>query len=137
MCTVNGSKALAARAATLASEEAGGRCRQLRGGCYGLCDIGPNVIVRRWAAEGELPSPDVDRLTVTDEDNETVYCGISIAELEVVVASHLEKDAAVPELTRDAREALLPPQSVVAAKLRALRAARERKKKEAEAAKQG
>lgn len=126
---MNGSNGIAARAEELAAGAADGRCRVLRGGCYGLCDIGPTVVVRRWPAEGELPSPDVDRLSLTDDDNETVYSGLTPADLDVVVRAHLERDAPVPELTRDAREASLPPTSVLAAKLRALRAIREKAKK--------
>ena len=116
MCTANGSDAVAAHAAASARPE---RCRVLRGGCYGLCEIGPNVVVRRHP--DVAPDADADRLSLTHEANETVYSGMSPADVEVVMHSHLAYDIEVPELTRDARERELPPTSPVAAKLRALR----------------
>jgi (2Fe-2S) ferredoxin len=121
MCTANGSDAVAARARELADLD---RCRVLRGGCFGLCEIGPNVVVRRWLER--LPDADADRLSLTNEANETVYSGITPADVGLVLRAHVEEDTAVEPLTREAREAALPPQSPVAAKLRALREKKER-----------
>jgi (2Fe-2S) ferredoxin len=116
MCTANGSDAVAAAARNSASAET---CRVLRGGCYGLCEIGPNVVVRRHP--GQLPDPEADRLSLTNAANEKVYSGMTPADVELVMHSHVAYDLEVPELSRDARERALPPQSPVAAKLRALR----------------
>ena len=118
MCTANGSDAVAA-CATAQAEPHGARCRVLRGGCYGLCEIGPNVVVRRH--EGQRPDTEADRLTLTDEANETVYSGITPGDVESIVDVHLIEDGTLPDLTRDARERELPPSSPVAAKLRELR----------------
>ena len=119
MCTANGSDAVAAHArVNVAGKET---CRVLRGGCYGHCEIGPNVVVR--AHEGELPDVDVDRLSLTEEVNETVYSGMAPADIALVVKAHLA-GRAVPDLTRDARLAALPATSPVAEKIRALRARR-------------
>ncbi len=118
MCTANGSDAVAERARAVGAGH-GERCRVLRGGCYGLCEIGPNVVVRRHTEQ--LPDPEVDRLTLTEQPNETVYSGMSPADAEIAMNAHLVRDRGVPALTRVAREAALPPQSPVAAKLRALR----------------
>ena len=117
MCTSNGSDDVAAGLHAFA--DGAERCRVLRGGCYGLCEIGPNVVVRRHV--GEFPSADVDRLSLTDAANETVYSKMSPAEGVDALRSHLDRDEAIERLTRDARERELPPKSPVAAKLRALR----------------
>jgi (2Fe-2S) ferredoxin len=120
MCTANGSDAVAVRARAVVG--AGSEtCRVLRGGCYGHCEIGPNVIVR--AHEGALPDVDADRLSLTEEANETVYAGVAPADVELVVKAHLA-GRSVPQLTRDARLAALPAASPVAEKIRALRARR-------------
>ncbi|HEY4222395.1 MAG TPA: (2Fe-2S) ferredoxin domain-containing protein [Myxococcota bacterium] len=123
MCTGNGSDAVAERARDQAASYDGGphadRCRVLRGGCYGLCEIGPNVVVRRH--EHQRPDPDADRLSLTHDKNESVYSGMSPADIDGVLHAHLVYDLDVPELSRLARERDLPPQSPVAAKLRALR----------------
>lgn len=119
MCTANGSDAVAAAARNSAEDADDERCRVLRGGCYGLCEIGPNVVVRRHP--GQLPDPEADRLSLTNASNEKVYSGMTPADVEIVMQSHVSWDLEVPELSRDARERALPPQSPVAAKLRALR----------------
>src|SRR5262245_41744946 len=115
MCTANGSDAVADRA----RRSEGERCRVLRGGCFGLCEIGPNVVVRRHT--GQLPDADADRCTLTNEPNETVYSGMTPADVDAAIRSHVDDDVPILELTRDAREQALPPLSPVAAKLRALR----------------
>lgn len=124
MCTANGSDAVAARArATVEGANESERCRILRGGCYGHCEIGPNVVVRAHESEGDLPDVDVDRLSLTEEANETVYSGMSPADIDLVIAAH-KAGRSVPQLTRDARLAALPAASPVAEKIRALRARR-------------
>lgn len=124
MCTANGSDVLAARARDAAALSAG-RCRVLRGGCYGLCELGPNVVVREHD-EGATPDDDADRLSLTDAPGETVYSGVGAAQVAVVIEAHLEGAAPVKALTREAREAALAPASDVAARLRAVRRRRKR-----------
>jgi (2Fe-2S) ferredoxin len=124
MCTANGSDAVATHARAFVEEQAqGGTCRVLRGGCYGHCEIGPNVVVRAHEGNDELPDVDVDRLSLTEEANETVYSGMAPADIALVVKAHLA-GRSVPALTRDARLAALPAASPVAEKIRALRARR-------------
>lgn len=124
MCTSNGSDELAARARDAAALSAG-RCRVLRGGCYGLCELGPNVVVREHE-DGELPDEGVDRLSLTDAAGETVYCGVAPGDVAVVVDAHLVGAAPVRALTREAHEAATPPATNVAARLRAARQRRQR-----------
>ena len=114
MCTANGSDAVA----TAVEASVDGGCRVLRGGCYGHCEIGPNVVVR--AHEGPLPDVEDDRLSLTEAQNETVYSGVGPAEVALVIAAH-QQGTTVPALTRDARLAAMPATSPVAEKIRALR----------------
>jgi (2Fe-2S) ferredoxin len=118
MCTAHGSDKLAVHARQLVDAE---RCRVLRGGCYGLCEIGPNVVVRRFEEREAQPDTAADRLTLTERGNETVYSRMTPADLAIVLRAHLEEDHAVDELTRQARESTLPAPSDVAARIRALR----------------
>jgi (2Fe-2S) ferredoxin len=95
----------------------------LDGGCYGLCDIGPTVVVRRFAERAAAPDPSVDRLTLTNAENETVYVKVTAAELRQLIESHTEHDQGVEALTRQAREPATPL-SEVAARVLAVREAR-------------
>ncbi len=119
MCTANGADALAARARDAAALSHG-RCRVLRGGCYGLCELGPNVVVREHQT-GELPDESADRLSLTEAPGETVYCGVEPAQVATVIAAHLDGAGPLQELTRAAREATLAPASPTAARVRAVR----------------
>lgn len=127
MCTANGADAvLDATADALRARGDDERARVVlsRGGCYGICEIGPNMVVRRYPADRPLPSLDEDRLTLTGRDGEVVYCAITGTEASAIVASHLDDDAPVAALTRAEREAAIPPANDVAARIRALRAKR-------------
>jgi (2Fe-2S) ferredoxin len=119
MCTANGSDAVAAAARAHVSDA---HCRLLRGGCYGLCEIGPNVVVRRFEEPQRGAGENaVDRLTLTHADNETVYSRTGKREILVILDAHLERDESVPTLTRDSVEKFEPPKTDVAARIRALR----------------
>ncbi|MCC7074096.1 MAG: (2Fe-2S) ferredoxin domain-containing protein [Deltaproteobacteria bacterium] len=124
MCTANGSDQLAARARDAAALSAG-RCRVLRGGCYGLCELGPNVVVREHE-QGELPDENADRLSLTNAPGEAVYCVVAPAQVATLVAAHLDGTGPVQGWTRAAREAALPAASPTAARVRAVRRRRQR-----------
>jgi (2Fe-2S) ferredoxin len=122
MCTALGADALSEKANALVADGlSGGRCRLLRGGCYGLCEMAPNVVVRRWTSEGRLPDVSVDRLQLTGRGNETVYSRVTAPGLGRLLASHLEDDAPVEELTLASKEDEVAPESKTAASLRRLR----------------
>lgn len=125
MCTANGSDAVAVRAREHPSSTSD-TCRVLRGGCYGHCEIGPNVVLRSYGPGEELPDVDADRLSLTEEPNETVYSGMTPADIDLVLLAHLAGKK-VPQLTRDARLDALPAASPVAEKIRALRARKREK----------
>lgn len=127
MCTAQGADAvLDATAAALRARPDDDRARVVlaRGGCYGMCEIGPNVVVRRYGPDEPLPSLDDDRLSLTNRPNESVYCSVRTGEAPVIIAAHLDGDVPAVPLTRGVREAACPPKSDVAAKIRALRARR-------------
>jgi (2Fe-2S) ferredoxin len=102
------------------------RLRIFRGGCYGLCDLGVNVVVRRWPANKKQADEQDDRLTLTYADNETVYSMVQPDELIQIFKSHLEADKPIPDLTSEVREAKTVPESPTLARIRKLR--QERKK---------
>lgn len=119
MCTGAGADALAARARDGAAL-IDGRCQVLRGGCYGLCELGPNLVVREGPSAGGSDD-DADRLSLTGQEGETVYSGLRPADVDRIVRAHAEGHGPIAELTREAREAARPAQSEVAARLRSLR----------------
>lgn len=124
MCTAHGADALRDRAvATLEGlpDEDRARVRLLRGGCFGLCEMSANVVVRRWARKASLPDPSVDRLRVTGRVNEVVYSRVTPDEVERILLAHVRDDAPARELTLEAREEEVPPSSATARNLRRLR----------------
>ena len=93
----------------------------LRGGCYGLCDLGVNVVVRRWVDGEEKGDREADRLSLTHRDNETVYSEIKPHELTLILDTHANEDRPVPHMTYEVREELSKPASETLARIRALR----------------
>jgi len=129
MCTSNGANTVHARAGETLSGQDDGRCRLLRGGCYGLCDDGPNVVVRRFCDDDEVPGAGSDRLTLTRAPNETVYVGLTPDEVEAVIHAHVDDDQAILAFTEAVRLEERPAASDVAARIRRLR--RERSQEDA------
>lgn len=125
LCTANGSDVVAVAAAAAASS-----CvTVLRGGCYGLCDLGPNVVVRRFVDDHRDPAQvAADRLSLTHTANEHVYCGVDAGDVEAIVSSHVVDDAPLVRLTRAVRERELAPKSPVEERMRALRERRNQPK---------
>ena len=88
-CTGNGSDALVpVLASAIARLGLGARCRLKRGGCYGLCQEGPNVIVRRdtGAPVDPLSSEDYE---LSGADGEVHYDHLDAAKCERLVQEHL------------------------------------------------
>ncbi len=122
VCSSRGSDGLTERAQSWGgSGNTLNRMDILRGGCYGLCDLGVNVVVRRWADGGEKRDHDADKLSLTHGDNETVYSEIKPDELIELLEAHAHEDQAVPHLTYEVREELSTPASATLARIRALR----------------
>jgi (2Fe-2S) ferredoxin len=122
LCSAAGS-ARVVEAFTLSSA-ASPRVTVQRGGCYGLCELGPNVVVRRRPAAQAPTSIDDDRLSLAGGADETVYCGVAVADVAEVLGSHLTHDAPLVRLSRAVREKELVPRTPIEERIRALRAAR-------------
>jgi (2Fe-2S) ferredoxin len=133
VCASNGAAAvvaglineLASRGAGSAHETSHARVR--RGGCYGLCDLGPNVVVRRKGkADGgsRTPDDDADRLSLRGGADEDVCIAVAPADLPALVDGVAAGGRPPAHLLRAAREATVPPRSPIAARLRTLRAQR-------------
>lgn len=125
LCSAAGSARVAE--AFTSSSAAWSRVTVRLGGCYGLCELGPNVVVRRRPATEAPTSVDDDRLSLAGGPHETVYCGVAVADVADVLASHLTDDAPLVRLTRAVREQELQPRTPIEERIRALRAARSRR----------
>ncbi|MFN0061146.1 MAG: (2Fe-2S) ferredoxin domain-containing protein [Myxococcaceae bacterium] len=84
------------RAAThaIATEGLEARCQIVRGGCYGLCEIGPNVVIR----EGVSPKPDPlsrEMFQLMGWPSEVHYPDMSPTRMEQVVREHIGEDRPV------------------------------------------
>ena len=127
ICTANGSNAIADACEVAVAHEP--RVTVLRGGCYGLCELGPNVVVRRYDDADDavvVEHSAADRLTLTGAENETVYCAVDVADVVDIVAAHVADDVALVRLTRAVREQELAPGTEIERRIRALRATREK-----------
>jgi (2Fe-2S) ferredoxin len=97
-CRRNGSEQVfvAARSA-VQTQGFGGRCEVYRGGCYGLCHLGPNVVVREDTGRKRDPlSPEDYQLM--GWDGEVHYAGMTADKVGQVVKEHLGSDAPVEAL---------------------------------------
>jgi len=118
----------------LEREEAGasGRVRLSRGGCFGCCDSAPNIVVRRYPASDTLPPVDQDRLTLTEEENETVYSEVGESGplgVASILSAHIERDEVLKEATLAVLQEKKDAANPVAARIRKLREERAAKKR--------
>ncbi|MGO8968438.1 MAG: (2Fe-2S) ferredoxin domain-containing protein [Myxococcaceae bacterium] len=102
-CRRNGAeRVFAAAREALAAQGLEGKCVLARGGCYGLCHLGPNVVVReqRERPHDVFAQEDFQLMGWPDE----VHYGEMTADKATrVIAEHVGTDAPVQEL-RGARE---------------------------------
>jgi (2Fe-2S) ferredoxin len=90
-CTGNGSDALVPVFERLFAERnLRGRCSLKRGGCYGLCEQGANVIVREDTGAPVDPFSSED-YELTGAPGETHYAEMDAERVERVVREHLEQ----------------------------------------------
>lgn len=129
LCRSRGSDAVASATTTAAINSLAGDVdvQVGRGGCYGLCDLGPNVVVRRFtSAVDAAHDAEADRLSLTNADNESVYCGVAPAEVATIVNAHVVDDEPYAPFTRGRRAHELEASSPIERRMRALREARAR-----------
>lgn len=72
------------------------RCTVYRGGCYGLCHLGPNVVVREDAGHPRDPFSREDYQLLGTPD-EAYYGAMSVEKVDRVVAEHIGQDRPVEE----------------------------------------
>lgn len=127
VCASAHADALFSQAIEVAAEQ-GDRCRVLRGGCYGLCELAPNLVVRRYPNPERRPDASSDRLSLTHAENETVYSLLDPRGDDVhrLLSAHLLNDRAETALTRQAKERDLQDDDSVAGRIRTLRRQRGR-----------
>ena len=104
-CKAGGSDAVAAAAReTLASGGLQPRCELYRGGCYGFCHMGPNVVLREETGRKRDPlSPEDYQLM--GWEGEAYYSHMTPEKMRRVVAEHVARDTPVVELLGHPEEA--------------------------------
>ena len=99
-CRSNGSDPVYARARELIVGELKERCELFRGGCYGLCHLGPNVVIR--ADTGKPPDPlSSDDFLLLNIAGETYYWAMTAQKMERVIKEHVAQGRVVDELVGD------------------------------------
>lgn len=94
-CRGNGSDQVFATAkAAVAEAGLTARCELYRGGCYGLCHLGPNVVIREETGRKKDPFSRED-FQLMGWDDEVYYPGMTSEKMTRVVAEHLGKDEPV------------------------------------------
>lgn len=96
-CRLGGANAVFAKfQEQVAQAGLAGRCEVYRGGCYGLCHLGPNVVVREHHSHPRDPLTRED-YQLMGWEGEVHYGKMSIDRVERVVREHLTEGAPVPE----------------------------------------
>ena len=97
-CKADGANELFAQARDeLARRGLGARCELYRGGCYGLCHLGPNVVVREDTGRKRDPFSRED-FQLMGWEGEAYYARMTAEKLQRIIAEHLAEDRPVTEL---------------------------------------
>lgn len=99
-CTGNGSDGVYARATEVVKRLGlEGRCELGRGGCYGLCHLGANVVVR----DGEKPADPfgAEDFQLMGTPDEVYYWRMTPERIEAVLQEHVANDRPVEALRGD------------------------------------
>lgn len=103
-CRENGAEQVYAAAQACAQRLGlGARCELARGGCYGLCHLGANVVVREVSGLKADPFQSED-YQLTYEPGETYYWAMTPAKVERVLQEHVAKGTVVADLVGDATQ---------------------------------
>lgn len=76
------------------------RCELYRGGCYGLCHLGPNAVIRIDTGAKRDPFAREDS-RLMGWAGETYYWAMTPAKAQAIVEQHIAKDEPVKELFGD------------------------------------
>ncbi len=100
-CKDNGSDAVFAHArAAVKAAGALPRCEVFRGGCYGLCHLGPNVVIREDLGKPVDPFAS-DDFQLNYQPGETYYWKMTAEKMSRVVEQHIVGDRPVEDLLGD------------------------------------
>lgn len=100
-CRRNGSEAVfAAAKAALAESDLTPKCELYRGGCYGLCHMGPNVVVREDVGRKRDPFSREDYQLMGWEE-EAYYSHMSEAKIRRVIHEHVGEERLITDLLGD------------------------------------
>jgi (2Fe-2S) ferredoxin len=100
-CRRGGSDAVFRRAQEdVARTGLGPQCELYRGGCYGLCHLGPNMVVRENVGRPRNPLSQED-FQLMGWPEETYYWAMTPERVTRVVEQHLRGDQTVTELVGD------------------------------------
>lgn len=81
------------------------RCEVYRGGCYGLCHLGPNVVLRENRGVPRDPLSRED-FQLMGWEGEFHYAPMSVAKIARIVEEHVGKDRVLEELLCPSEEPL-------------------------------
>ena len=103
-CRRNGAeKVFQAAKGMVAQKGLAAHCELYRGGCYGLCHLGPNCVVREDTGRKKDPfSPEDYQLM--GWPGETYYWRMTPEKMDRVLSEHVAKDTPVEELRGDPEE---------------------------------
>ena len=108
-CRLRGADAVFVRAKELVQLAGlGSRCDVRRGGCYGQCAFGPNVVVRH-APDGALDPLSSADYQLYGTPDEAHYAAMTPEKVARVVAEHVGEGRKVEELLFDLRKAVFRP----------------------------
>jgi (2Fe-2S) ferredoxin len=79
------------------------RCELFRGGCYGLCHLGPNLVIREQTAKPKDPFSR-DDFQLIHRDGEVHYDAMTVEKLRGIVEEHLGEDRPVEALRSTGEE---------------------------------
>ena len=97
-CSFNGArKVVEAMRDALRDQGLGDRCVLARGGCYGLCAFGPNVIVRREDPNAPVNPLDPGDFMLLGVEGECHYSAVSPAQATRIIAEHIGAGRPVEE----------------------------------------
>ena len=107
VCRGNGSdKVFAAAKEAVAKAGVGARCDLYRGGCYGLCHLGANVVVREDDGRPKDPFSAED-YQLMGWDGEYHYQEMTPEKVARVVAEHIAQDKPVAEFVASGDDTVL------------------------------
>jgi len=103
-CKGNGSDAVyKAAVEAVAQEGLSARCTPGRGGCYGLCHLGANVIVRKDTGRPKDPFSRED-FQLMGWEGETHYGAMTPDRVRQVISQHIGQDTVAQDLVADSSD---------------------------------